>query len=160
MKYSTSLAELILDAMAGGLNDGFIYYFAGSVPDSADDALDMATDHTEVAKISVAGGVTGITFDAATGNTLAKAAAEAWSGLIAFDGTVAGPGTITPTFFRFCSAGDDGRAAHAPGDMRLQGTIGGPSSGANIRLSDGTTMTDNGANTRGLPIFTLQLPEN
>jgi hypothetical protein len=160
MKYSTYLAEAVLNAMAAALEDGFIYYFAGSVPDSADDALDMATDHTQVAKISVAGGATGLTFDPATGNTLAKAAAEAWNGLIEFDGTTAGPGTITPTFFRFCSPGDTGRDAAGAGDMRLQGTIGGPSSGANIRLSDGTTMTDNGTNTRGLPIYTLQMPEN
>jgi hypothetical protein len=160
MKYSTNLAQLILNAIAGGLNGGFIYYFAGSVPGSADDALNMVSDHTQVARISIAGGATGITFDAATGNTIAKAAAEAWSGLIDFDGTTAGPGTITPTFFRYCNAGDNGRVAAGVGDIRLQGTIGGPSSGANIRLSDGTTMTDNGTNTRGLPIYTLQLPEN
>lgn len=160
MKYSTGLAERMLNAAADGLNDGFIYYFAGTVPDSADDALDMVADHTEVLKISVAGGATGITFDPATGNTLAKAAAEVWNGLIAFDGTVSGPGTIAPTFFRYCGPGDDGRAAAISTDIRLQGTIGGPSSSANLRLSDGTTMTDNGTNTRGLPIYVLTLPEN
>lgn len=158
MKYSNALAAAMLAAVKAELDGGYLYIFAGTVPDDASDALDMVTDHTQVVRISVDGDAVGITFDAPTANVLSKAAAEVWSGLIAFDGTTAGPGTLTPTFWRLCAAGDDGRGA-AGSNARLQGTIGGPASSADIRLGDGTTMTDNGANTRSLPIFTVTLPE-
>lgn len=159
MKYTDALATAMLAALKSELDGGYLYIFAGTVPADCSDALDMATDHTQVVRISVGGAAVGITFDAPTANTLSKAAAETWSGLVEFDGTVAGPGTITPTFWRLCGPGDNGRSASnvLP---RLQGTVGGPASSADLRLGDGTTMTDNGANTRSLPIFTYAIPES
>ena len=41
--------------------------------------------------------------------------------------------------------------------MRVQGTIGGPQSSADIKLGDGTTVTQNGTNTRSLPIYAIDM---
>lgn len=112
---------------------GFLYLYSGAVPATADAPLDMGTEHTEVLKVSSGG--TGLTFDVPTAGVLAKAAAETWDGPVAFDGFEAGQTTLTPTFYRFCAAGDDGRgAANASTGYRVQGTVGGPSSSADLVL--------------------------
>lgn len=153
MKATPDLAAAALNAMASILNGGTLRYFAGPVPAEAGDALDMVSQHTELVVLSVDGEGNGLTFDAATGGVLPKAASETWSGLVDFDGAQDSETTLTPTFFRFCASGDDGRDA---GEGRVQGTIGGPSSSADIRLGDGNTVTANGTNTRALPIFTIE----
>lgn len=156
MKFTPDLFEDALAGVKGALDGGRMYYFAGPVPASASAALDTANDHTQLVMMTESGdGSTGLNFDSPAGNTLAKAAAEEWSGLVAFSGAEAGESTLTPTFFRFCPSGDDGTTeADTP---RLQGTIGGPSSSADIKLTDGTTLTDNGTNTRGLALFSVTL---
>lgn len=156
MKITNVVSAAMLNEIKAALDGGNMYYYAGTVPAEAGDALDMVATHTELVKMTESGdGTTGLTFDTSAGGTLVKAAAETWSGLIDFDGFIAGPGTATPTFFRFCPAGDDGRSLVTT--PRIQGTIGGPSSSAEIKLTDGTTLTDNAANTRSLSIFTVTL---
>lgn len=149
MKISSDLAAAALDAIKSELDGGTLYYFAGPVPADAGDALNMSGAHTQLVAME------GLTFDAAVGPVLPKAASEEWSGLVEFDGVISGPGTATPTFYRFCASGDNGRGASS--GARLQGTIGGPSSSADIKLGDGTTVTDNGTNTRSLAIFNVDL---
>lgn len=154
MKATNAFAATALNAYKTALDGGKMYFFAGAVPANAGDALDMGAVHTQLVELTESGdGTTGLTFDTATGTVLPKAAAEAWSGLVDFDGFVSGPGTATPTFFRMGAAADNCRGASSA--ARIQGTIGGPSSGADIKLSDGTTLTDNGTNTRSLEIFTI-----
>ena len=156
MKFTPDLFEAALAGVKSELDGGRMYYFAGPVPASASAALDMVNDHTQLVMMTESGdGLTGLTFDAPAGNTLAKAAAEEWSGPVSFSGAQDSESTLTPTFFRFCPAGDDGTAA--ADTPRLQGTIGGPSSSADIKLTDGTTLTDNGTNTRGLALFSVTL---
>lgn len=151
------LAQAALAAIKTELDGGFAYLFAGAVPAGPEVALDMATVHTQVAKLSLAGdGVTGLTFDAAADFVLSKPGAAVWSGLVDFDGLVAGPGTITPTFFRICAAGDNGRAAGVAG-FRLQGTVGGPTSSAAMKLGGGDTLTDNGTNTTSAAVFNVRV---
>lgn len=120
------------------LDDGFLYLFSGAVPATADEALNMATTHTELLMVSVDGdGVTGLTFNAPSGGILAKASGEAWSGEAAFDGFNAAT-TQAATFFRFCAAGDDGRgAAHASTGYRIQGTVSAVSGGGDCQIGDG-----------------------
>ena len=146
MKATPNLLAAAMAGIKSELDGGTLFYFAGPVPADAGDALDMASQHTQLVAMS------GLQFDDPSGGVLPKAAGDTWQGLIEFDGAQSGENTLTPTFFRFCASGDDGRGA---GDMRVQGTIGGPQSSADIKLGDGTTVTQNGTNTRSLPIFTI-----
>ncbi len=132
------------------LDGGFLYVFAGPVPASADAALDMVGSHTQLAKLSVTG--SGLTFSAPVGNVLPKAPSEQWEGLIAFEGANAGAPSLSPSFYRFCSAADDGRGS-ATG-VRLQGTAGGPASNAAVLFSS-DVMTANGSNSTGVSIFNV-----
>lgn len=153
----TTLATVGLDnaelaAAKTALDGGFLYLFAGPVPTTASEALDMGSLHTEVAKLSLGGdGVTGLVFDAPSGGVLAKPSAADWSGLVAFSGAEDAETTLAPTFYRFCPSGDNGRgAATTP---RLQGSVGGPSSAADVRLNT-DTVTANGSNTQALAGYT------
>ncbi len=118
------------------LDDGFLYIFSGTLPDTAEEALDMVSDHTELLKVSVDGdGSTGLTFETPSGGVLSKTVAEDWTGECTFDGFEDAETTLTPTFFRFCAAGDTGRTlADSSTGYRLQGTVGGPGSGADLML--------------------------
>lgn len=156
MSISYETAELLLNQLRTELNDGFLYLFSGPVPATADEALDMVNDHTQLVRMTESGdGSTGLSFETPVQNVMVKAAAEDWSGLVAFDGAEDNKSTLTPTFYRFCSAGDDGRAAAtAP---RLQGTVGGPTSNADFVLTSGDSLTDNGTNTQGASFFRVIL---
>ena len=145
---------LAADAMAAlrtSLNGGYLYYFAGPVPANPGDALDMVTQHTQLCRISLNGTATGITFAVPTNEVLLKTAAETWSGLVDFAGAQQATPTLTPTFFRFCASGDDGRDG-AAGRKRIQGTIGAPASSADLVLGS-DTLTDNGTNTESVGQF-------
>lgn len=144
-------SELMLNALRDELNGGRMFWFSGPVPASPDDALDMLNDHTQLVEFTESGdGVTGLTFDAPSGNAMLKAAAESWSGLIAFDGAEDSEDTLNASFYRFCADGDDGRGvASSP---RIQGTIG--TVGANILMAS-TALTANGSNTQGLSYFAV-----
>lgn len=153
-KITDDLAETMLSAFTGEMDSGFLFLFSGDVPVTAEAALDMVTTHTEVAKLSEDDdGVTGLAFDTPSGPVVGKTTAV-WEATITFDGAEDTETTLTPTFFRFCTASDDGRGvAAAP---RLQGTVGGPLSTADMRLvSD--TVTDNGTNTVTCALFNFRL---
>lgn len=152
MNITPALLAAALNGMKAALDGGNLYYFAGAVPADANDALNMSTTHTQVAKFTESNdGTTGLTFQTATAGTLPKTPAEDWKATVALDGFDAGP-TITPTFFRFCPAGDNGRGAGS--GARVQGTLGGPSSGAFIELVS-ASVTANGSNTVSLPIYSI-----
>lgn len=169
IKYSTGLSNAMLassslKAAIEGASGFYVLFFSGSVPASPDDALDMASDHTQLLKLTVSGdGSTGLTLAASASNrTIAKNAAETWSGTIDFSGTVANgtagsPQTATCTFFRIVESTDSGQDAGTSTDVRIQGTCGEPGSGADLIMTD-TDMTDNESNTKGLTVFELRLP--
>ncbi len=142
LKLTTATANKLLNAtpLKTQLTLGKLYIYAGTVPATADEALNMVTTHTELVIVTNNATATGLTLDDATAGVLTKAAAETWSGTPAFSGfNTVSPGT--PTFYRFCAAGDDGRAvANATTGYRVQGTVGGPSSGADLVLA-ATTIT-------------------
>lgn len=152
---SNKTAEVALTAVKAQIDGGFLYLFAGPVPADADDALDMASQHTQVVRLTNNNdGSTGLTFDAPVGAGMAKSAAETWLGTVAFDGAESASSALAPTFYRFCAAGDDGRSAGST--ARLQGTVGGPASTASIVLSS-DTVTANGTNTQGVGIFNVTM---
>lgn len=158
MRATPELAEAMLAALKGELDDGFIYIFSGPVPELPGDALGMVSDHTQLAMLSKDGdGSTGLTFEAPVDHSISKAAAESWRGLVAFDGAEDSETTLTPTFFRFCPAGDDGRSASDT--PRLQGTVGGPNSNADFWLAS-DTLTANGSNETGAAGFNFSLTSN
>lgn len=152
MKANPKLFQDALTAVRTSIGGGALYLYAGTVPANADDALDMVNTHTELAIIEANGGP--LAFDPPVGNVLSKAAADTWEGLIAFDGKEAASGTLTATFFRLCPSGDNGRSAGT--GPRVQGTVGGAASAADLKLSN-PALTANGTNKVGTAIFNLNL---
>ncbi|HRO59335.1 MAG TPA: hypothetical protein PK177_09255 [Burkholderiaceae bacterium] len=141
----------MLTALKDELDGGRMYWFSGPVPTSADDALDMVNDHTQLVMMTESGdGSTGLTFAVPAGTAMLKNAGETWSGLIAFDGAEDSETTLTATFYRFCAAGDNGRGAAS--SARIQGTIGAP--GSNIPMTS-AALTANTVNTQGLSYFAV-----
>ena len=145
-------ANAVLAEIKSVFDGGLIYVFSGTVPASADGALDMATDHTQLCVISVDDTGTGITFATPSGGVMSKTIAEVWEGLVNFDGTESAETELAPTFYRLCTAGDNGRGAGAA--PRIQGAAGGPASTAQLKF-DTDTFTDNGTNKKGIGIFTI-----
>ncbi|MBW8776851.1 MAG: hypothetical protein JF596_18120, partial [Stenotrophomonas sp.] len=114
---------------------GFLYFFAGAQPLSADTALDLVTVHTHLIRISNNNTSTGLTFEVPTIGVLVKAIAEVWKGVYAFEGFQDGETELPPTFYRFCAGSDNGRGAADPTTgYRVQGSMGGPASGADLRV--------------------------
>src|SRR5690606_39009058 len=110
MKITNALSAAALNALKTALDGGRMHYFAGPVPAEAGDALDMGNDHTELVMMTVDDdGVTGLTFETSVGGSLAKSGSEDWLGTITFSGAEDTETTLTPTFFRFCPSGDNGR---------------------------------------------------
>lgn len=159
---STALKNALLatGSVRAQLNGGFLYIFAGPVPATADDALDMVSTHTQLVKLSandpaVADGATGLTFEATpSGGTMPKTSAQLWQAIIDNSGASVAA-TNTATFFRFCAPGDNGRAAGGASTYRIQGTVG--TAGANL-LVGSTSLTDNGTNTFALSVANLYVP--
>lgn len=136
IKPSTATANGLLNGtgLKEQLDGGKLFIYAGPVPATADDALDMVEDHTLVAIITESDdGATGLTFEDPDNGILAKKVAETWLGETDFDGADDSDPTLVCTFFRFCADGDNGQgAADSSTGYRLQGTIGGPNSGADM----------------------------
>lgn len=131
MRLSTGLRNKVLDGGASGgfkgaLNLGFIAIMTGSQPTSPDNP---ATG-TLLGTVSVNGGGTGLTFDAAVAGVLSKAAAETWRFTGLADG-VAG-------WFRFYAPGDTITNSSTTA-ARLDGSIG--TSGADLNLSNLNIVT-------------------
>ena len=148
LSYSNAAAIAIGTALKTTMGTCKLYLFAGAVPANADAALDMATTHTQVAIITNNDTGTGVTFDTPTNENTSKAAAETWKGSPNFDGKDAALTTLTYSFYRLCAAGDDGRAAGT--GSRVQGTVGGPSSGADLELGSATIASSAAAQEIGM----------
>lgn len=120
IKMSVALrnALLVTDSFKDALDGGRLYWFAGPVPATAEEALDIGGDHTLLAEFTESDdGVTGLTWaSTATAGSVQKAGAESWASTAAATGTA--------TFFRFCESGDDGEGAASTTLKRFQGTIG------------------------------------
>lgn len=112
VRASTGLRSRLLDtgSLKTRLAGSVVRLYGGAVPATADDAVGSA-----VLLCTLSNGGAGVTFAAAAANgTLAKNAAESWSGTVQTGGT--------PTFFRIVQAGDADTASATA--ERLQGSIG------------------------------------
>ena len=166
VKVSVALRNALLEgsSVKEELDSGFIYIYAGAVPADADTVLDMVATHTQLAKIAADAvpadaGVTGLTFAAsASSGAIAKNSGETWASKIHFtgkDAASAGVSPLTATFFRFCSAADNGQAAGDTTTPRIQGSV--ATSGGDINLTS-VALEDNGTNTVGLASFEVRQP--
>lgn len=157
---SSGLKEILEagNAAPAGL---YLYLFAGPVPANADEALDMVSDHTQTVKVAadataIADGIVPLELAAsASGGYITKSTSQTWKGLIAFDGVNDASPSLTPTFWRLCAGGDNGRAAGTGTSYRVQGTAG--VSGADLLLPS-ATQEDNGTNEFGLGVAQFGYP--
>lgn len=131
-KFSEGLLEYmaVTGSMRAALNNAsgtpagcFMYWYSGTEPDSADDAVtgDILLAFTEGPLPSS----TGLTFGATAGVsgnnvTISKTGAESWDAI----GTAAAGAGVAPTFYRICLESDDGTGAASSGEIRIQGSIG------------------------------------
>lgn len=141
MKITTDIADDYLGQLKTLLDGGFLYVFNGPIPESAEDALDMGSDHTQLAMLSVDGdNMTGLTWETPANGVMLKPNGDTWEGLNDFDGANDGESSLEATFARLCPSGDDGRSAAST--PRLQFCISGPAGFCELMLSS-TTVVDN-----------------
>lgn len=145
IRLSTGLRNKMLDGGASGgikgsFNLGFMNIYTGTQPASAD----SAATGTLLGTVSVNGGGTGVTFDAAAAGVIAKAAAETWRFTGLADGTAG--------WFRLWPAGGTPGGSSAS-EARLDGTVGTSGADANINnlniVVGGVTTVDS---------FTVTMP--
>jgi hypothetical protein len=126
IRLSTGMRNKLLDGGAAGgiknaLNLGFINIYTGTQPAAAD----TGATGTLLGTVSVSGGGTGLTFDAAVAGVIAKATAETWR----FTGLAAG----TAGWYRFWPAGGTPTNTSST-EARIDGSIG--TSGADMNVSN------------------------
>jgi len=141
MKLSTGLRDGLLsgDSLKALLDGGEIrIYDTTTIPASADDAISGAT-----LLVTIKNAGSGITFAAAAGGVMQKAAAEVWSGVNAATGTA--------KFYRHVLSADDGTASSSA--VRIQGTVG--LAGADMNLS--SVALTSGA-TQSLNFYSVAMP--
>lgn len=147
IKISTGLRNAMLStaSLADALNLGFVEIYAGTVPATADAALDGS--NTLLSTISNNAGVTGLTLNggtgAASGGVMGKTSTETWSGVNAASGVA--------TFYRHVAPGDDGSLSTT--QARIQGSI--ATSGADMNLT--STALSSGA-TQTINFYSVALP--
>lgn len=117
VKYSQGLLAYIgvTGSKKAALDGGFLAYYSGTVPASANDAIDSGS--SVLAKFTESDdGSTGLTFESsATDGVLKKNSSETWKSTVGTAGTA--------TFFRFYDSSDDGSSASTTA-KRIQGTLG------------------------------------
>lgn len=147
---SSSLLDLVNPPAATPPDVGFLKFFAGPVPASADAAIDGAASLVMTLTVDD-DGTTGLTFQAAVANgVLKKTVAEVWKGT---NGTGS---TKTMTFWRWVVGTDTGIGAAGVSDYRMQGTVGEDMTHS-IWLAAGEATVANGA-VRTLDDFQISLP--
>lgn len=158
VSYSTATKNGVLNGtgIKEQLDAGFLYIFSGTVPATADDALNMATTHTLLVKISLSAGATGLTWASPSGGSLNKNSGETWSGTASFSGVNSGTSPQAPTFFRFCTASDNGQgAANTTTGYRIQGSVTVAGGGGDLQLG-ASTITNGALQTIGSATVTVR----
>ena len=146
MQINSSVATSMLATIKTSMDNGILVLYHGPVPALADDSLNLISNHTELVRIE------GGTFDNPVDNVLSKDSGE-WSAAPVFDGANDTEATLSPTFFRLVGSGDDPTAPSGP---VIQGSVGGPSSAAELRLPT-TTVTNGSSTPVAIAIFNLRL---
>lgn len=146
MQINSSIATDMLATIKDSLDGGTLVLYHGPTPALADSSLDTVSNHTELVRIE------GGTFDSPVDNVLSKDSG-AWSASPVFAGANESEATLAPTFFRMVGNGDD--PAYPSGPV-IQGSVGGPSSAAELRLPT-ATVTNGSSTPVAIAIFNLRL---
>lgn len=146
MQINSSVATSMLTSIRDDLGGGTLVLYHGPVPALADDSLDMDSNHTELVRIE------GVTFDYPFDNVLSKDSGE-WSAAPEFAGANESESVLAPTFFRMVESGGD---PVYPSGPVIQGSVGGPSSAAELRLPT-ATVTNGSSTPVAIAIFNLRL---
>jgi len=164
VKISDALANKLLEAFSLKelLDGGFISVYGGTVPATADTALNLAVGtgvHTRLVQITAPAGAGLTLLSPAAGRAITKTSAV-WSGINTFVGKITGAGTENATFFRWHPAADVDGGAGGSGvggstDYRIQGLV--STSGADLNLTS-ISITDNGSATTGVSVFEIRVP--
>lgn len=157
VRLSAALATALLGTQGFKelMDGGKLFLFSGPVPVTADAALDMVNSHTQAVVVTLNSSGTGLTFATPSGGFIGKTESEIWSGVVATDGKDGALTTIAPSFYRFGAGSDTCRTAGTGTSYRAQGTVGGPNSGADLQLGNGT-LTE--GNTQPIGAFGFGLP--
>lgn len=145
-KASTGLRTYlaVTGSIKAALDGGFIKFYDGTVPATAD----AAATGTLLWTVSVSGAGTGLTIDSAAVNGAAvKPSGATWSGA-----TTAG----TPTYYRFVTAADDGTLSTT--QRRIQDTCGN-TAGVGLYLTNPTLTTDASATAKSLADWSANVLE-
>jgi hypothetical protein len=112
MQVSTGLRNHLLDggSLKAGMAAGFVKFYSGSMPATAD----AAVTGTLLSTISQSSGGTGINLGTSSGGAITKDGGEVWSGVNAATGTAG--------YYRYVAPGDDGTLSTS--QKRMQGTCG------------------------------------
>lgn len=117
-KFSTGLRkhQIYDGSIKDALEDCVIRLYSGTVPDSPNSQLGVGNNL--LCEINASGeAVRFQPFSASNPTVLTKDLSQSWQGEVLEGGTV--------TFFRLCKQGDTGSESNS--DIRIQGTVGGPS---------------------------------
>lgn len=147
IKTSTGLRNhlAVTGSIKAALDLGFIKFYEGTEPATAD----AAVDGTLLWTVSVDGDGTGLSFDAAAvAGAAVKPSAATWCGA-----TTAG----TPNYWRFVAVGDTG--ALSTTQERIQGTCGNVA-GVDIFLTNPVLITDAALTAKELNDFAVSVLTN
>lgn len=143
-KASTGLRNhvLVSGSVRAALALGFLDFYSGPEPATADAPIDTATQK-HLLRIYSDGSSTGINLAATAADGFVEKAAEAWTGTVIESGRA--------TFFRLVGAADtNGLSTTEP---RLQGTV--ARAGADLNLAD---VEFDAGEPRSVNYFTIALP--
>lgn len=144
LKFSTEIRRRL--AVDGSLKDildgGLVRIYSGPVPVNSDGAL--TGDNIVLVEVDASGSL--LVFEGAAPNgTLMKSLDQEWAANVQASGT--------PTFFRYLKPSDTGTAT--AGEVRVQGTAGGPAADMTITnavLTEGTPHR--------IDYFAITIPES
>lgn len=143
LKFSTEIRRMLLvsGSLKSILDGGLVRIYSGPVPASPDSAL---SGNTLLVEVDASGSL--LTFEGMAPNgILMKSLDQEWGANVNVSGT--------PTFFRYVKPSDTGSAT--AGEVRIQGTAGGPASDMTITnavLTEGTPHR--------IDYFAISIPES
>lgn len=112
----------------------FLRVYSGPVPSTPGDALDYAQHHTQLLDVFLNGNSgSAMSFQLVNG-VLTKPPGVAWSGTTIFTGKDASESALEPTFYRIYAPSDN-VSSEDHEKARIQGTAGGPYSGADLQFN-------------------------
>lgn len=146
VKLSAALrnALLVTGSFKSQMDSSFLYLYDAANPATPEEAQTGSV----LVKITAAAGAAFTWAATAADGVIAKNASETLESVITASGTA--------TAFRICKGADDGTTTDNT-KLRIQGSVGGPGSAADMVMSN-NVLVDNDSNTQGISILQFVLP--